>query len=354
MNKQEQIRTGGFTSAGEFYSRVRSACFGIGGVDSRLVRVGQKTAGHMAEGDDAQGGFLVPEQYADGIYEAAALEGQVVRPRTNKIFKMVSDTLDITTLIDTDRSSNIYGGITFTWTAEAAQKSGSLISKPAIGELGLTAHKLVAGCFASNELENDHGQFATFMNLSFGKALSFIEDDYFIRGSGVGQPRGVLGSGAEITVTRATDNRIDWTDFAHLAKRLLPASWANVVWLVNPDALDELLEATASAANQVVMLNANERRFWGAPIIASEHCSAIDATGDLMLYDFNHYAIGDRSLEISASRQADFASAGGFSFDSTFWRVVLRVAGQPTLGAPITPLRGSNTLSPFVVLSTDS
>ncbi len=351
--KPEHIRNHGFNSAGEFYSKVRKACLNIGDPDPRLIRAGKKTAGHMEEGDDAQGGFLVAEQWADGIFEAAALEGQIVRPRA-KVFNMTSDSLKVRTLVDTDRSSNIFGGITYTWTAETGQKSGSNISKPAIGELELTPHKLVASCFVSNELEGDYGQFGNFMNLSFGKGLSFIEDEAFFRGTGAGMPLGVLGSGAEITVTRVVNGQINWEDLASMAKRLLPDSWNRAIFLVNPDALDELFEVTAPGANQASVIDFSRRQFFGIPIIPSEQCSAIDATGDVMLYDFGHYAIGDRSLEIAASDKADFASAGGFSYDSTFWRVVLRVDGQPTNVAPITPRRGANTLSPFVVLSTDS
>ena len=347
--------TGDFSSAGEFFSKVRKACDPtyLGKPDSRLVRArGQKTAGHMTESDDAQGGFTVPELWAAGIYEAAALEGQLVRPRA-KVFKMASDSLKILTLVDTDRSTNIFGGVTYKWTQEAAQKSAD-ISNPAIGELEMTPHKLVASCFVSNELEDDYGQFGQLMNASFGKALSFIEDEAFIRGTGAGQPQGILGSGAEISVTRAANDRIDWTDLAHMAERLLPDSWNRAVFLINPDALDELFEATSSATDQVVGIDFGNRRFFGIPIIPSEFCSAIDSTGDCMLYDFGHYVVGDRSLEIASSREADFASSGGFSYDSTFWRVVLRVDGQPTLTAPITPRRGAETLSPFVVLTTNS
>lgn len=67
-------KDGGFKSLGEFLVRVRKAC------DGELQDGRLKTAGHMEEADDSQGGFLVPEQWADRIYHAA-LEGAIVRPR---------------------------------------------------------------------------------------------------------------------------------------------------------------------------------------------------------------------------------------------------------------------------------
>jgi len=70
-----KTKDGGFSSLGEFLARVRRVCDGEVEQGSWL-----KTAGHMEEGEDSQGGFLVPEQWADGIYHAA-LEGAIVRPR---------------------------------------------------------------------------------------------------------------------------------------------------------------------------------------------------------------------------------------------------------------------------------
>jgi len=343
-----KTKDGGFKSLGEFCVKVRKACDGEGTPDSRLISA--KTAGRMETSVDAQGGFLVPEQWADGIFEAAALEGAIVRPRA-RVFPVTRDSLKIRTLVDTDRSSNIYGGITFTWTAERGDKSSN-ISDPEVGELELTPHKLVGTCYASNELEDDYGAFSEFIAQSFGKALAFIEDDAYIQGTGGGMPIGIVNSGAEITVSRAANNLIDWTDFAHMAKRLLPASWKNAVWLINPDALDEIFEASASAANQATFLDLSNRTCFGAPIIPTEHCSAIDAKGDLILADWRHYVIADRSLEIAGSRHVPGSS--GFLTDETFWRIVLRVDGQPTLSAPITPKRGANTLSPFVMLTQNS
>jgi hypothetical protein len=41
----------------------------------------------------------------------------------------------------------------------------------------------------------------------------------------------------------------------------------------------------------------------------------------------------------------------GFVTDETFWRVVLRVDGQPLMDAPITPYKGGNDLSSFIALA---
>jgi len=344
-------KTGGFKCLGEFLVKVRMAYDREGTPDSRLII--EKTAGHMAEADDAQGGALVPEQYSEEILHAA-LENSIVRKRAF-VIPATSDSLKLKKFVETDRSSNIFGGITFTWTKEAAAKT-TAISKPAVGQSELTPSKLVGSCWVSNELEDDYSAFGDFFKLAFGQAIAFIEDDYFLWGAGAGVPLGALNAanGSLITVTRGAIGFMDWTDIAHMAERLLPRSWDSAVWLLNPDALDELFEATAPAANQATVLDLNNRMLFGIPFIPTEKCQALGTQGDIALCDFGHghYVIADREMRIAASRHVPGST--GFVTDETFWKVVLRVDGQPLMTNTITPYRGANTLSPFIVLTTTS
>jgi len=343
--------TGGFRSLGEFLVRVRKAC-ASGIKDSRLLR---KTAGHMEIGDDSQGGYLVPEQWAKEIY-SVALEDAIVRPRAT-VLKATSDSLKVRRMVETSRVSSLFGGITFRWLEEAGSKAYR-VSKPALGELELTPHKLVGGCFVSNELEADYGKFGDFMKISFGRALRFIEDDSFINGTGVNQPMGVINSGALITVPRAQANSILYDDVVGMALRLLPDSWNRAVWIMNSDTLEEIFRLDTVEAGVVSVVNVNDRKLLGLPIIVSEKAYALGTTGDLLLADFSHYVIADREMTIDASRDMDYLQLRlqnyehvGFVTDETFWRVVLRVDGQPIMGDPITPYRGANTVSAFVVLA---
>ncbi|GAF77422.1 unnamed protein product, partial [marine sediment metagenome] len=352
-----KTKDGDFKSLGEFLSRVRKTCDGEA-IDGRL-----KTAGHMEEADDSQGGFLVPEQWADKIFHAA-LEGAIVRPRVGKAaFRIKGDSLKVRKLNDDDRSSSIFGGITFLWKRERGDKAVA-ISKPAIGERELTLHKLVGSCFVSNELEDDYGAFGAFMELAFGQAIRFIEDDVFINGTGVGQPLGVLNSTALITVARQQANQIVYEDVMNLIQQLLPGSWGNAVFLFNPDTLGEILALDVVENNVVNIVDVSDRKLCGFPFIVTEKCPALGTMGDILLADFSngHYLIADKELEISGSRHVDDTYWGidqeyhhhGFITDETFWRVVLRVDGQPLMDAPLTPLRGANTVSPFVALDVTS
>ena len=339
-------KDGGFKSLGEFLVRVRKACDGEV-QDGRL-----KTAGHMAEGDDAQGGFLVPEQWADGIYHAA-LEGAIVRPRATVFKNIKGDSLKVRKLRESSRVSSLFGGITFLFKEEAGDKVAA-ISKPLLGECELTLHKLVGSCFASNELEDDYGALGEFMRTAFGQAIRFIEDDLFINGTGGGQPLGVMNSGALATVARQQPMEIVYEDVMNLIERLLPGSWDKALFLFNPDTLDQILSLDVVENNVVNIVDMNERKLCGFPFIVTEKCAALGTTGDIILADFSngHYLIADKEMGIWASRDVDYGQGHyGFITDETFWKVVLRVDGQPLLDTPITPYKGANDLSSFIALT---
>jgi len=343
-------KDGGFTSLGEFLVRVRKACDGEV-QDSRL-----KTAGHMAEGEDSQGGFLVPEQWAAGIYHAA-LESSIVRARVDKdaIYTLKKgNSVKFRKLHESNRSSNIFGGITFQWVAEAGEKA-TVITKPAIGECELIPHKLVGSCFVSNELEDDYGTLGEFMRLAFGQAIRFIEDDYFINGTGVGQPMGILNANCLIPVPRQVPSDISWLDIGRMVRRLLPDSWERAIWLLNADVLDRLFITVAPAANAVPVLDLSKRTLWGRPFIVTEKCPSLGTLGDVILADFGagHYLIADKEMGVWASRHVSYGGGNyGFPTDETFWKVVLRTDGQPLMSQAITPHQGANSLSPFVALTT--
>jgi len=344
-------KTGDFKSLGEFLVAARKAIDGEH-MDSRLNDPIFKT---MTESSDSGGGFTVPEKWADQIYHAM-LENSIVRSRAI-VLPMTSDTLNIRVLVDSDRSSNIFGGITFTWIEETGQKADEA-SDPVIGNRKLTAHEGVAVTFVQNQLEDDYGKFESFIKLAFGRAIRFYEDDFFIQGSGAGEPLGIMKSGYLVTPTRTAINKIDITDFGNMAKRLLPGSWPFAIWLINPSVFTELLELQAAAANSASVIDFSRMTILNRPIIVTEKCAQMGTSGDIILADFdNGYFIGDRSMEISGSRHFDYSSGTyGFLKNQTCWRIVLRVDGQPILDSAIIPKRGAatDTLSNFVALTTTS
>lgn len=344
----EYKRTGGFKSQGEFFAAVKRH---YNGDFSERIDSLRKAA--LNEGTDSQGGVVVPEQWAAPIYNAA-LEGSVVRSRAN-IVNMTSDRLNVPILVDSNRGTNLFGGVTLTWADEGADIYASTV-KPAIGRCGLTAHKAVATCFVSNELDKDYDGLGSFLTKSFGEAVRFYEDDKFIWGTGSGQPLGVMNAPCLLSHNRSSGYAAAGSgDFGSMAGRFLPASWKNAVWLANPVNLATWAgNVTTTGANALGAIDLDGMRILGRPIVLTEHAATPGATGDIILADFSQYIIGDRGLFISASRDAVYSTTNGWPQDETCWKLVIRVDGQPLLPAAITPQRGGETLSSFVALSVSS
>jgi HK97 family phage major capsid protein len=342
-------KTDGFKSLGEFCVAVRKYVDG----EHRDSRIDALYKAALTEGSDSGGGVLVPPEYAKIIY-STALEGSIVRSRAI-VQPMVSDTLQVATLVDSDRSTNLYGGITLTWQGEGADQYATTVI-PTFGRLTLTAKKATASCFISRELEADADRLEQTLLSAFGTALRFYEDDTFIHGRGTNQPLGILNAPALITASRAAGfGALTADDLANMVARLLPGSHRTAVWLINQSYLGSLANDATTGANAFGAIDISGMRAFGIPIIVTEHCAAVGGIGDVILADFSQYVIGDRAMYIAASRHATYSTnTYGFLQDQTLWKIVLRVDGQPALPAAITPLRGGSTLSPFVALTTAS
>ena len=324
--------TGDFTSLSEFLSKTRRVLV-EGKSDTRIDLLREKA---MAAGSDSTGGVLVPPKFADEIF-LTTLEESIVWKRAI-IMPLKTDKVSIARLVDSDRSSNIFGGVAFTFLEEGGNKSTG-VADPAVGAVELSAKEGVASCWVTNRLMDDAENFAGFIKFAFGKAIAFYGDYSFINGLGSNQPLGVLGSDALIEAARTADSKVDMPDIQAMAARLLPGSWQKAVWLINQEVLTYWMSLTS-------VLNLADMKMLGCDVIVTEKCPALNSAGDVLLADFSHYVIANRELIIDASAHVpDY-----WQKNTTFWKAQIRVDGQPTLTAAITPKNGSSTVSPFVAL----
>ncbi len=83
----------------------------------------------------------------------------------------------------------------------------------------------------------------------------------------------------------------------------------------------------------------------GCPIVPAELCPSIGSKGDIILADFTEYLLINKGgVEVTPSIHVKFL------VDECAFRFIVRNNGQPVTDTPITPLNGSDTLSPFVML----
>ena len=151
----------------------------------------------IVEYDDSQGGYLVPPTYANRLLQTR-LEASIVRPRAQFV-PVATNSIRFPAVVDTDHSTNLFGGIVIQRPGEATQKTKD---KPTFRQIALTLHKLTGLVAVSDEiLEDSPISMEPLLTDLFGQAIAFTEDDDFINGTGVNMALGVLNAGCTITQT---------------------------------------------------------------------------------------------------------------------------------------------------------
>jgi HK97 family phage major capsid protein len=352
-----------FKSFGEFLLAVHK--FRTSGqVDNRLIYIDSNRKispleKALSEGTDSAGGFLVEQIYQRELLKIG-LERSIIRPNGAMVVPMVSDSLAYPRVDDTSHASTVFGGVVAYWTSEAATMTAS---QPAFGQTILNAHELTGYTQASNVLLADSAiSLEPFLKRAFGEAWAWYEDVAFIRGTGSGQPLGILNSGALASVTRQDTNYVCVKDILNLYSRMLPGGHDRAIWVMNHECFPALLytimenvetgSTSAAAATPMFLRNIVDpvaKTILGRPYFLTEKMSALGDAGDIGFFDLSYYLIGDRqAITIDVSTHVAFTS------NQTAWRFVLRCDGKPWMASPITPYKGSATLSPFVTLSATS
>ena len=309
---------------------------------------GKEGKASMAEGTGATGGFLVPTEFRAELL-GKDYELNVVRQRAT-IIPMRRRQLNIPVLDQTGTTAgqpHQFGGILSVWTPEAAEKDQN---DPAFRQIQLTAHKLVCYTRSSDEMLEDSAISLEALlrgPMGFTGAINWNEDYAFLRGTGAGQPLGVINAGATISVPRVAANTIGVADIMTMLMRF---QGSNPLWHITRSAMATLLQLNGPAANPGYIFIPNGRdgmpaTLMGHPIEWTEKLPSMGTAGDILLSDWSYYLIGDRQQTTIASTNIE-----RFRYDQTSWRAVHRVDGQPWLSAPWTLADGTAQISPFVIL----
>lgn len=343
---------GGFAHAGEFLKAVWIA--GKSGRQPPKLAAWHKavkTTGHMAEGDDSQGGFMVPTQFIADLQMQTGLDDGI--PGRCMSVPIERGSVSIPYVNDVSHTGGVYGGIIVKRTGEAQEK---IYSKPTLGLCTLTLHKLTALTYVTNELmEDSPASVAAMFAKMFPEALNHAAANDIVSGTGVGQGLGIINAPATIAVMRAGAGAIVWADIINMWERLHPRSIRNAVWLANSDTFPDLATmfyvAIAGQSAIPVYQPANEDSatpygtLMGIPLILTEHCQALGAAGDIILADLTQMLLATKGPRSAVSAHLRFL------YDEQVFRGVLRVDNQPWWPAPVTPKHGTQTVSPFVILA---
>jgi len=299
--------------------------------------------------DPASAGTLIPEEFRSQIFELA-LETAVVRPRAS-VIDMTGGSISLPYVdVTTHAGGTFFGGMSFAWT----QESGAVTATEAkFGRVKLEAKKLTGGARVPNELWNDAPALNSWLMRSAPQGITFTEDIAFLTGVGGEDPLGVHNAPATITLTKESAQVASTIVVENILKmyaRVLPQSLGNTVWVANPTTFPELMTlsipvGTGGAPVALVNIHSSPTMtMLGRPLILSEKVPALGSAGDVGIYDFGFYLIGDRqTVSMESSEHSRFMN------DETEVRIILRVDGRPWIQSALTPKNG-DSLSPFVIL----
>lgn len=342
----------GFTRGfGEFAYACVQAAVNPEATDQRLQIGAASTIpgsyGNTATGAD--GGFLVPPEFGNQIVETSYNESQSFVPLTDNTPVQgngMAFTVDETTPWGS-------AGIKSYWTDEAGAGTES---KGKFDPAVLRLKKLTTLVPITEEMLADATAIGSYVSRKVPEAIAFKTNEAIWAGSGAGKPKGFYSASALlVSVAKEAAQVADTIVAQNISKmraRMSSRSWRRAIWCINNDALpqlDNLLYATAAA--NAIMYKPEGGRFGygtllGRDVMVTDFNETVGDKGDIVLVDFGMYRT------ITKAGGMETATSMHFWFDRgiTAFRTIFRIDGQPSITAPVTPNKGSNSLSPIVTL----
>jgi len=352
---------GGFGSISHFAAHVAKADRSGGrNVTPELSKWLKKAASatSLVEGEDQYGGYLIPPEFRSNLMLAVTQMNEIL-PRCTGV-PMKSTMIKIPYVNGFDESGAlVYGGIQWKWLDELATKTET---RPKFGQITLELKKIAGLAYASDEiLEDSPMSMENILRNGFRDGLNFALNNVFIRGSGAGQPLGVLNAPCLVSVAKEAGQlaaTIQFENIVNMYSRIHDTSGA--IWLANQNTLPQLaaMSLAVGTGGAPVWLPAGGisgapyDTLMGKPLIWSKHCSTLGTVGDIILADWSQYLVGQKAGQ-GADGKYDTSIHLKFDADQTCFRFVFRIDGQPWWPTYLTPPQATgSTLSPFVVLAT--
>lgn len=336
--KKEDER-GGFENFAEFALAVKATKGGQ--VDDRLKFLGAPSSIlHKETGSDD--GWMVPPALKNEIFTidtgdlnmVALIDGEVTSSNQVQILR------DETTPWGST-------GIQAYWGSEAGQMTRSKLETKGTD---VKLHKVHAFVEATEELLEDAPRLNQRLSDGSARAINWKLNQAIFEGDGVGKPLGFLNSGSLVTVTKETsqaDNTVNAKNLVKMFQRSTNPTGS--IWLINREVLAELMSITIGQQPVWIAPNglsgAPGGLLLGRPVYFSHHCSALGSAGDIMFVDPKGYYMPNKG-SVKASMSAHLL----FDYDCMAFKWTFRAGGLPYLSAPVTPNKGTATLSSFLQL----
>ncbi len=351
--------TGGFKNLGDFALAIYKGATKRGDDERMTKYVAVQKADGMDESALADGGALVPVQYANELYRDVLAES-IMFERARKYPINIGNSLFIpvrtmTTLGQTDSTGASLG----TWLN--ADGVAITAKKPVYNRVQMVLNRWGTMLPVTDELLADNNvALSNFIFDEGGIALAWDLNQAFISGAGsaLAQPQGILNSGALVTTPQDLNQpagTISYTNLVNMKARMWtvrPGNNAGVVWIAHPDC-EAQFEQLKDAAGRNLYFAAGtiqqspQAKLFGIPVEYSYHCSAPGTLGDVILADLSQYLVSTKAqgaIQTAMSMHLYFDSA------EMAYRIIYRIDGKTARQAPLIIPNSANPRSGFVAL----
>lgn len=346
----------GFAHMGQFAGAVFGAVMRPNAADPRLLTLNAAAASTYAnESVGADGGFLVPPEYASGILSVLESPEQLMSR-----VRQVPISGNSMTFPKNESTAHGTDGVQAYWDYE-----GDAItqSKPAFKSSSIRLDRLTALVPMTEELLEDSAAAGAWVQMEAQEKMAFKVSDAILNATGAGTLLGVMKSPCLVTVSKEGSQAADTLLGANVLKmysRMPAASRARAVWVINQDLEPQLPSLNIPIKNVAGTENVGGMPVFippgglsgsmygtllGRPVITTEAAAAVGDLGDIVFADFQNFiALTKGGIKTDQSMHL------WFDQNLRAFRFILRMGGQPWLSAPISRKNGSNTLSHFVTL----
>ena len=238
-------------------------------------------------GDDAEGGYLVPDEYERTLVDALQEENRL---------------RGLCKIIRTSSGDRKIPLVASHGTASWVEEEGTIPeSDDAFGQITIGAHKIASMIKVSDELLQDSVfDVASYIATEFARRVGDAEEAAFISGDGSGKPYGMLHAtnGAAAGVTAASATAITADELLDLIYSLRAPYRKRAVFLMHDStikAIRKLKDGNGQYLWQPGMKDGAPDMLLGYRLVTSTHMPVIAAAAKPILFgDLTSYWIADR------------------------------------------------------------
>ena len=316
-------------------------------LDDRLQFLSAAGSDEQGEYSDPHGNFLVPVGFSPTLMTTPT-EADPVAGRTTAL-PMTSPVVEWPARVDKDHRTSVSGGLTVTRKAETVAAAAS---RQKYEKIRMAVDDLFGVAIATERILADSPiSFAALLEAGFAEefAAKLLEERLY--GSGVGEYLGILNSPCLVSITRAGAGALAGADILKARRRCW--RYGEAIWLANHDTYEDLAKAHISGTNGDVFLFSPARgedvpdMLLGRPVLFTEFAETKGTKGDLILGNWSQYLEAVYQTE----QRAESIHVRFLEHERVF-KFWIRNAGAPWWSASLTPKKGADTLSPFVVIAT--